>query len=105
VQPSDDVLGLLLLAGLVAAGQALAVEFASQGSVSVSAVGSIAGAAIFGPRAALLLAVACGGSDGPGVPVEGPAVIDEYDSTTVVLPGQRWSTDATGSILIEELGR
>jgi diguanylate cyclase (GGDEF)-like protein len=58
VQPSDDVLGLLLLAGLVAAGQALAVEFASQGSVSVSAVGSIAGAAIFGPRAALLLAAA-----------------------------------------------
>jgi N-methylhydantoinase A len=38
----------------------------------------------------------------PGGELPGPAVIDEYDSTTVVLPGQRWSSDATGSILIEE---
>lgn len=58
VQPGEDVIGLLLLASLVAAGQALAVELASQGTISVSAVGSIAGAAIFGPRAALLLAAA-----------------------------------------------
>jgi N-methylhydantoinase A len=38
----------------------------------------------------------------PGTRLSGPAVIDEYDSTTVVLPGQTWWTDATGSILIEE---
>jgi N-methylhydantoinase A len=38
----------------------------------------------------------------PGIPMPGPAVIDEYDSTTVVLPGQIWSTDQTGSIVIEE---
>jgi N-methylhydantoinase A len=35
---------------------------------------------------------------------EGPAVIDEYDSTTVVLPGQRWFSDETGAIIIEEVG-
>ena len=35
-------------------------------------------------------------------PLPGPAVIDEYDSTTVVLPGQQWSSDSTGSIVIEE---
>ncbi len=56
-QPFGDVLGLLVLAVLVAAGQALAVEVSSSGTISVSAVGSIAGAAIFGPRAALVLAV------------------------------------------------
>ena len=38
----------------------------------------------------------------PGIPLPGPAVIDEYDSTTLVLPGQVWSTDQTGSIVIEE---
>jgi N-methylhydantoinase A len=38
----------------------------------------------------------------PRDPLAGPAVIDEYDSTTVVLPGQRWSADETGSIVIEE---
>jgi N-methylhydantoinase A len=38
-----------------------------------------------------------------GNPLPGPAVIDEYDSTTVVLPGQRWSVDETGSIVIEEV--
>ncbi len=38
----------------------------------------------------------------PRAPLAGPAVIDEYDSTTVVLPGQRWLTDETGSIVIEE---
>ncbi len=39
----------------------------------------------------------------PGIELAGPAIIDEYDSTTVVLPGQRWSTDATGSLIIEEI--
>jgi N-methylhydantoinase A len=40
--------------------------------------------------------------DGAG---EGPAIIGEYDSTTVVLPGQRFSCDATGSLVIEESRR
>lgn len=34
----------------------------------------------------------------------GPAIIQEYDSTTIVLPGQRWRVDELGSILIEEGG-
>lgn len=34
-------------------------------------------------------------------PLAGPAVIEEMSSTTVVLPGQRASVDATGNILIE----
>lgn len=38
----------------------------------------------------------------PGEPLDGPAIILEYDSTTVVLPGQRWHTDELGSIIIEE---
>jgi N-methylhydantoinase A len=33
---------------------------------------------------------------------DGPAIIAEYDSTTVVLPGQQWHTDEFGSIVIEE---
>ena len=39
----------------------------------------------------------------PDVSAEGPAVIQEYDSTTVVLPGQAWHVDELGSIVIEEL--
>jgi N-methylhydantoinase A len=39
----------------------------------------------------------------PGTPLVGPAIIDEYDSTTIVLPGQRWSTDETGALIIEEV--
>jgi N-methylhydantoinase A len=34
--------------------------------------------------------------------VEGPAIIQEYDSTTVVLPAQTWRVDALGSLIIEE---
>lgn len=33
---------------------------------------------------------------------QGPAIIAEYDSTTVVLPGQQWHVDNRGSIVIEE---
>jgi N-methylhydantoinase A len=40
-----------------------------------------------------------------GVHTTGPAVIDEYDSTTIVLPGQVWSTDPTGSLIINEAHR
>jgi N-methylhydantoinase A len=39
-----------------------------------------------------------------GVVSEGPAIVDEYDSTTVILPGQRWWVDDTGSLVIEEAG-
>jgi diguanylate cyclase (GGDEF)-like protein/putative nucleotidyltransferase with HDIG domain len=54
---SKDVVGLLVIIALVAGGQALALEL-DDGSVSVSAVGALAGAALYGPRAGLVLAVA-----------------------------------------------
>jgi len=54
---STEVLGLLVVVGLVGGGQALALEL-DEGAISVSAVGSLAGAALFGPRAGLALAVA-----------------------------------------------
>jgi N-methylhydantoinase A len=37
-----------------------------------------------------------------GEPQSGPAVIQEYDSTTVVLPGQEWLVDDIGSLIITE---
>jgi diguanylate cyclase (GGDEF)-like protein/putative nucleotidyltransferase with HDIG domain len=48
------LVAVLLAVGIV---QALALEIGPAGSVSVSAVGALAGAAMFGPRAALPLAV------------------------------------------------
>ena len=65
VLPSTDFpLGLLGLAGLVAVGQVLSFELAEfEGVISVSAVGSLAGAAIFDYRAALPLALAAALSD------------------------------------------
>jgi diguanylate cyclase (GGDEF)-like protein len=53
---STDWMGILCLVALVGAGQALALEV-DDGSISVSAVGSIAGAALFDVRAALPIAV------------------------------------------------
>jgi diguanylate cyclase (GGDEF)-like protein/putative nucleotidyltransferase with HDIG domain len=53
---TQDVFGLIAIVGLVGIGQALALEF-DEGSLSVSAVGALAGAALFGPRAALPLAI------------------------------------------------
>jgi N-methylhydantoinase A len=38
----------------------------------------------------------------PAVLHEGPAIILEYDSTTMVLPGQTWELDSAGSIVIKE---
>jgi putative nucleotidyltransferase with HDIG domain len=52
-----DVLGLIAVLTLVGVGQALSIEVERTGSISVSAVGALAGAAIIGPRAALALAV------------------------------------------------
>ena len=54
---STDLIGLLAVIALVSVGEALALEL-DDGSISVSAVGALAGAALFGPRAALALAVA-----------------------------------------------
>ena len=54
---SKDLVGLLVVIALVGGGQALALEL-DDGSVSVSAVGALAGAALYGPRAGLVLAVA-----------------------------------------------
>jgi diguanylate cyclase (GGDEF)-like protein/putative nucleotidyltransferase with HDIG domain len=51
-----DILGLIVVVVAVGAGQALSLELDGS-SVSVSAVGALAGAAMFGPRAALPLAV------------------------------------------------
>jgi diguanylate cyclase (GGDEF)-like protein/putative nucleotidyltransferase with HDIG domain len=53
---STDVFGLVALIILVGLGQAVALEV-DDGSISVSAVGALAGAALFGPRAALALAI------------------------------------------------
>jgi diguanylate cyclase (GGDEF)-like protein/putative nucleotidyltransferase with HDIG domain len=55
---STDYIGLLAVLALVGAGQALSYEAVElEGSLSVSVVGSLAGAALFGYRAALPLAV------------------------------------------------
>jgi diguanylate cyclase (GGDEF)-like protein/putative nucleotidyltransferase with HDIG domain len=54
---SKDLLGLLMVLLLVGVGQALALDVDDGGSISVSAVGCLAGAALFGPRVALALAV------------------------------------------------
>jgi diguanylate cyclase (GGDEF)-like protein/putative nucleotidyltransferase with HDIG domain len=54
---NHDLLGLLAIIILVGGGQALSLELEA-GSISVSAVGALAGAALFGPRAALPLAIA-----------------------------------------------
>jgi diguanylate cyclase (GGDEF)-like protein/putative nucleotidyltransferase with HDIG domain len=53
---ATDVFGLVALIILVGLGQAVALEV-DDGSISVSAVGALAGAALFGPRAALVLAI------------------------------------------------
>jgi diguanylate cyclase (GGDEF)-like protein/putative nucleotidyltransferase with HDIG domain len=53
---STDWIGLAAIVALVGVGQTLALEV-DDGSISVSAVGAIAGAALFGPRAALPLAL------------------------------------------------
>ena len=53
---TTDIVGLLAIVALVGVGQALAIA-TDEGSISVSAVGALAGAALFGPRAAFALAV------------------------------------------------
>ncbi len=53
---SHDLLGLIAIIALVGIGQALALEV-EDGSISVGAVGCLGAAALFGPRAALALAI------------------------------------------------
>jgi diguanylate cyclase (GGDEF)-like protein/putative nucleotidyltransferase with HDIG domain len=53
----DDVRGLLVILGLAAVGQVLALEI-DHGTVSVGTVAALAGAAMFGARVALMLAAA-----------------------------------------------
>jgi diguanylate cyclase (GGDEF)-like protein/putative nucleotidyltransferase with HDIG domain len=59
---SDDLIGLLAVIALVAGGQALSLEL-DGGTISVSAVGALAGAALFGFQAALPLAIAIAAVD------------------------------------------
>lgn len=54
---SDDLIGILAVVALVAAGQALAIE-SQHGSISVGAVGALMAGAAFGFRAMLGIAVA-----------------------------------------------
>jgi putative nucleotidyltransferase with HDIG domain len=54
---STDIAGLIAIVALVGIGQALSLEVEHTGTISVSAVGALAGAAIIGPRAALALAL------------------------------------------------
>ena len=54
---STDVVGLITIVLLVGFGQILSLEVEETGSISVSAVGALAAAAIIGPRAALALAL------------------------------------------------
>ncbi|HET6696073.1 MAG TPA: diguanylate cyclase [Gaiellaceae bacterium] len=59
---SEDLIGLLAVIALVAGGQALSLEL-DGGTISVSAVGALAGAALFGFQAALPLAIAIAAVD------------------------------------------
>jgi len=54
---SRDVVALVTIIVLVGCGQVLSLEVEETGSISVSAVGALAAAAIIGPRAAIALAV------------------------------------------------
>ena len=55
---SQEIIGLVTIIVLVGLGQVLSLEVEETGSISVSAVGALAAAAIIGPRAALALALA-----------------------------------------------
>jgi N-methylhydantoinase A len=36
----------------------------------------------------------------PGQTIAGPAVVDQFDSTTVLYPGDRLSVDLSGNLLV-----
>jgi diguanylate cyclase (GGDEF)-like protein len=105
---TGDLLGLVALIGLVAVGQALAVEVSNQGTISLTAVGSLAGAAMFGPRAALPIAVAVCAVDWSarrGPPHQtvfnvGAIVLSSTAAAAIyaVLPGGAWLFVAGGAV-------
>ncbi len=55
---TSELVGIGVLIALVAIGQALAIEVLDHGTISLTAVGSLAGVAMFGPRVALPIAIA-----------------------------------------------
>ena len=55
---TSELVAIAALVVCVAVGQALALEVLDHGTISLSAVGSLAGAAMFGPRVALPIAIA-----------------------------------------------
>jgi diguanylate cyclase (GGDEF)-like protein/putative nucleotidyltransferase with HDIG domain len=55
--PSKDWTALIAIILVVGIGQVLSIEVERTGTISISAVGAIAGAAIVGPHAALILAI------------------------------------------------
>jgi N-methylhydantoinase A len=40
-----------------------------------------------------------------GATLDGPAIVEQADSTTVVLPGQRARVDRAGNLIIQRAGR
>jgi len=40
----------------------------------------------------------------PGSTLEGPVIVEQLDSTTVVLPGQRATADRAGNLVIRRSG-
>ena len=105
---SGEMVGLVALIALVAVGQALAVEVLDQGTISLSAVGSLAGVAMFGPRVALPIAVAICAVDWSarrGKPYRsvfnvGVIVLSSIAGAAVfaVLPDDRWMFVAGGAL-------
>ena len=59
---SMDIFGLVVMIGLVGGGQAIALNL-DEGGISLSVVGALTGVALFGPRAALVLAIAAVAAD------------------------------------------
>src|SRR5262249_24511966 len=57
IAPSADLAALLAIVALVGAAQALSIEVERTGTISVTAVGALAGAAIVGPKGALVTAL------------------------------------------------
>ena len=78
-----DILALLALVVFVGVGQALAGDLFDHSSLSVGAVGALAGAALFGPRAALAVAVATCAVDWSAR--RGPVIHIAYNAGAAVL--------------------
>ena len=105
---TEDLLGVIALIALVAVGQALAVEVLDHGSISLTAVGSLAGAAMFGPRVALPIALAVCIVDWSARPKKlhrlafnvGVIVLSTMAGAAVYqsLPGDAWLFVAAGAL-------